>query len=135
MLPSNEGRGYVLRRIIRRAIRHFWKLGALQADGQFWRMVQPLVEMMGDAYPELTQQARRWSSRRCRPKKRRSRKPSMPACMRLENALAASGGSIDGEQLFQLHDTYGCPPDLIARHPARARPGAGAWRDRLSTSA
>ena len=53
MLPSNEGRGYVLRRIIRRAIRYFWKLGALQADGQFWRMVQPLVEMMGDAYPEL----------------------------------------------------------------------------------
>src|SRR3982751_2631201 len=53
VLPSNEGRGYVLRRIIRRAIRYIWKLGALQADGLFWRMVEPLCEMMGQAYPEL----------------------------------------------------------------------------------
>ena len=79
VLPSNEGRGYVLRRIIRRAIRHFWKLGALQADGQFWRMVQPLVEMMGDAYPELVakraliEQALRGRG------SAHSRRPSMPA--------------------------------------------------------
>src|SRR3546814_13456961 len=53
VLPSNEGRGYVLRRIIRRAIRHIWKLGALRGDGLFWRMVEPLCDVMGEAYPEL----------------------------------------------------------------------------------
>ncbi|MDP1697242.1 MAG: alanine--tRNA ligase [Xanthomonadaceae bacterium] len=53
VLPSNEGRGYVLRRIIRRAIRHIWKLGALRNDGLFWRMVEPLCAVMGEAYPEL----------------------------------------------------------------------------------
>ncbi|MCM2337020.1 MAG: alanine--tRNA ligase, partial [Pseudomonas sp.] len=53
VLPSNEGRGYVLRRIIRRAVRHFWKLGTLGGDGYFWRMVGPLAEVMGEAYPEL----------------------------------------------------------------------------------
>ena len=53
MLPSNEGRGYVLRRIIRRAVRHLWKLGALSAEGNFWRMVQPLIDVMGEAYPCL----------------------------------------------------------------------------------
>src|SRR6476659_3267679 len=53
VLPSNEGRGYVLRRIIRRAIRHIWKLGGLDTEGTFWKMVAPLVEVMGEAYPEL----------------------------------------------------------------------------------
>ncbi|MDZ4366379.1 MAG: alanine--tRNA ligase, partial [Afipia sp.] len=53
VLPSNEGRGYVLRRIIRRAVRHIWKLGALASEGAFWKMVSPLVAQMGEAYPEL----------------------------------------------------------------------------------
>ena len=53
VLPSNEGRGYVLRRIIRRAVRHLWKLGTLGDGGYFWRLVGPLCEVMGNAYPEL----------------------------------------------------------------------------------
>jgi len=112
VMPSNEGRGYVLRRIIRRAIRYFWKLGPLQADGQFWRMLQPLIEMMGGAYPELI--AKRTLIEQALRAEEAAFAQTLDAGMtRLENALAASGGTIDGEQLFQFHDTYGCPPDLI----------------------
>jgi alanyl-tRNA synthetase len=112
VLPSNEGRGYVLRRIIRRAIRHFWKLGTLKADGQFWRMVQPLVEVMGEAYPEL--KAKQPFVEQALRAEEAAFATTLDAGMtRLENALAAGGSTIDGEQLFQLHDTYGCPPDLI----------------------
>ena len=112
VLPSNEGRGYVLRRIIRRAVRHFWKLNTLKADGQFWRMVQPLVEMMGGAYPEL--KAKQAFVEQALKAEEAAFSTTLDAGMqRLENALAAGGGKIDGEQLFQLHDTYGCPPDLI----------------------
>ena len=112
VLPSNEGRGYVLRRIIRRAIRYFWKLGTLQADGQFWRMLQPLIEMMGDAYPELIAK-RKLIEQALRAEEAAFAQTLDAGMMRLESALAASGNRIDGEQLFQLHDTYGCPPDLI----------------------
>ncbi|KFN41280.1 alanine--tRNA ligase [Arenimonas oryziterrae] len=112
VLPSNEGRGYVLRRIIRRAVRHFWKLNTLQADGQFWRMVQPLVEMMGGAYPEL--KSKQPFVEQALKAEEAAFSTTLDAGMtRLETALAASGGKLDGEQLFQLHDTYGCPPDLI----------------------
>jgi len=112
VLPSNEGRGYVLRRIIRRAIRHIWKLGALGAEGLFWRMVQPLVEVMGDAYPELK------SKQPLIEQALRAEEAAFAATLdsgmqRLDAALAAGGGNLAGEQLFQLHDTYGCPPDLI----------------------
>ena len=112
VLPSNEGRGYVVRRIIRRAVRHFWKLGTLQADGLFWRMVQPLVEMMGDAYPELL--LKRGLVEAALKAEEAAFATTLDAgMMRLESALSAGGGNIDGEQLFQLYDTYGCPPDLI----------------------
>ena len=119
VLPSNEGRGYVLRRIIRRAIRYIWKLGALQADGLFWRMVLPLVEAMGEAYPELV--AKRALIEQALKAEEAAFAQTLDAGMtRLETMLAASikiggGGkaSLDGEQLFLLHDTYGCPPDLI----------------------
>jgi alanyl-tRNA synthetase len=112
VMPSNEGRGYVLRRIIRRAIRYFWKLGPLQPDGQFWRMLQPLIDMMGGAYPELI--AKRTLIEQALRAEEAAFAQTLDAGMtRLENALAASGGTIDGEQLFQFHDTYGCPPDLI----------------------
>ena len=113
VLPSNEGRGYVLRRIIRRAIRHFWKLDGLSADGKFWRMVQPLVEVMGEAYPELV--ARRSLVEQALRAEEAAFAQTLDAGMaRLHDYLAASGNCIRGEQLFQLHDTYGCPPDLIA---------------------
>ena len=118
VLPSNEGRGYVLRRIIRRAIRYIWKLGALQADGLFWRMVQPLVEAMGEAYPELV--SKRALIEQALKAEEAAFAQTLDAGMtRLETMLAAAGkdaggkASLDGEQLFLLHDTYGCPPDLI----------------------
>jgi len=113
VLPSNEGRGYVLRRIIRRAIRHFWKLDGLHADGRFWRMVQPLVEVMGEAYPELA--AKQKLVEQALKAEEAAFAQTLDAGMaRLHDYLAASGNRISGEQLFQLHDTYGCPPDLIA---------------------
>ncbi len=112
VLPSNEGRGYVLRRIIRRAIRHLWKLGALSAEGNFWRMVQPLIDVMGGAYPELTEK-RALIERALKAEEAAFAQTLDAGMVRLEGYLAQSGGRIDGAQLFQLHDTYGCPPDLI----------------------
>ena len=112
ILPSNEGRGYVLRRIIRRAVRNIWKLGSLSADGLFWRMVQPLVEMMGDAYPEL--KSKQALIEQALKAEEAAFSSTLDAgMMRLNSTLQANGGILDGEQLFQMHDTYGCPPDLI----------------------
>ena len=113
VLPSNEGRGYVLRRIIRRAVRHLWKLGALSAEGNFWRMVQPLVDVMGEAYPELVEK-RALVERALKAEEAAFSQTLDAGMVRLEGYLAQNGGRLDGEQLFQLHDTYGCPPDLIA---------------------
>jgi alanyl-tRNA synthetase len=117
VLPSNEGRGYVLRRIVRRAIRYIWKLGALQADGLFWRMVAPLVEVMGEAYPELV--AKRALVEQALKAEEAAFAQTLDAGMaRLETMLATSAkagaaATLDGEQLFLMHDTYGCPPDLV----------------------
>ena len=113
VLPSNEGRGYVLRRIIRRAIRHFWKLDGLSPDGKFWRMVQPLVEIMGQAYPELVKK-QALVEQALKGEEAAFAQTLDAGMTRLHDYLAASGNRIRGEQLFQLHDTYGCPPDLIA---------------------
>ena len=113
VLPSNEGRGYVLRRIVRRAVRHFWKLGALSPEGSFWRMVAPLIDVMGDAYPELAQK-RELVERALKAEEAAFSQTLDAGMQRLESYLTQAGGMIDGEQLFQLHDTYGCPPDLIA---------------------
>ncbi len=113
VLPSNEGRGYVLRRIIRRAIRHLWKLGALSAEGNFWRMAQPLIDVMGDAYPELIEK-RTLIERALKAEEAAFAQTLDAGMIRLEAYLAQNSGNINGEQLFLLHDTYGCPPDLIA---------------------
>ena len=118
VLPSNEGRGYVLRRIIRRAVRHLWKLGALSAEGNFWRMVQPLIDVMGDAYPELVEK-RALVERALKAEEAAFSQTLDAGMMRLEGYLHqnkpdADDVALTGEQLFQLHDTYGCPPDLIA---------------------
>ena len=113
VLPSNEGRGYVLRRIIRRAVRHFWKLGALSTEGSFWRMVAPLIDVMGEAYPELVQK-RELVERALKAEEAAFSQTLDAGMQRLESYLAQSNGVLDGEQLFQLHDTYGCPPDLVA---------------------
>jgi len=112
VLPSNEGRGYVLRRIIRRATRHVWKLGALKPEGVFWRMVQPLVEAMGEAYPEL--KAQQGTVEAALKAEEAAFATTLDAGMqRLDATLSKAGVVLDGESLFQLHDTYGCPPDLI----------------------
>ena len=112
VMPSNEGRGYVLRRIIRRAVRHGYKLGA--QDIFFYKLVGALAEQMGDAYPELVDQL-----------------PVVEKVLRVEeeqfsrtlergmNILAQSlaeldGSVIPGDVVFKLYDTYGFPADLTA---------------------
>ncbi|SFS01579.1 alanyl-tRNA synthetase [Dyella sp. OK004] len=111
VLPSNEGRGYVLRRIIRRALRHGWMLG-VRGDF-FWKMVQPLVEEMGTAYPELAakqafvEDALRMEEQRFG--------ETLEHGMRLFDEVAAKSGKIvPGEDAFRLYDTYGFPVDLTA---------------------
>ncbi|MGM0413427.1 MAG: alanine--tRNA ligase, partial [Pseudomonadota bacterium] len=112
VLPSNEGRGYVLRRIIRRAIRHGFQLGTREPF--FHRMVQPLVEEMGEAYPELVEQADRVA--RILEKEEKRFAETLDAGMKhLEEAFAElEGDQLDGEVIFRLYDTYGFPADLTA---------------------
>jgi len=111
VLPSNEGRGYVLRRIIRRALRHGWMLG-VRGDF-FWKMVQPLVEEMGQAYPELAQK-QSFVEDALRTEERRFGE-TLENGMRLFDAVAAkSSGTIPGADAFRLYDTYGFPVDLTA---------------------
>jgi len=111
VLPSNEGRGYVLRRIIRRALRHGWMLG-VRGDF-FWKMVKPLVEEMGEAYPELAQK-QAFVEDALRTEERRFGE-TLENGMRLFDAVAAkSGGTIPGADAFRLYDTYGFPIDLTA---------------------
>ncbi len=112
VLPSNEGRGYVLRRIIRRALRHGWMLG-VRGDF-FWKMVAPLVAEMGSAYPELAhkqtavEQALRTEEQRFG--------ETLEHGMRLFDDVAAraAAGVITGADAFRLYDTYGFPVDLTA---------------------
>ncbi len=112
VLPSNEGRGYVLRRILRRACRHGHKLGAREPF--FHRLVAPLAEAMGDAYPELP--ARRAQIERVLLLEEEQFARTLDTGMRiLEQDIAALGGvTLDGETVFKLYDTYGFPFDLTA---------------------
>ncbi|TKS53613.1 alanine--tRNA ligase [Luteimonas yindakuii] len=111
VLPSNEGRGYVLRRIIRRALRHGWMLGVRQPF--FSAMVATLDAMMGDAYPELRAQ-RSLVERSLRAEEERFAE-TLDAGMRIFDEVAArSSGTIPGEDAFRLYDTYGFPLDLTA---------------------
>ena len=116
VLPSNEGRGYVLRRIIRRALRHGWMLG-VRGDF-FWKMVAPLVEVMGDAYPELVAK-RNLVERALRAEEERFGE-TLEQGMRIFDEIAARNGSpladgmIPGADAFRLYDTYGFPVDLTA---------------------
>ncbi|MEY2696320.1 MAG: hypothetical protein RL333_458 [Pseudomonadota bacterium] len=112
VLPSNEGRGYVLRRIIRRAIRHGYKLGI--RDIFFYRLVAPLCDVMGEAYPELPA-ARSRVEQVLRKEEERFAETLEQGMKILESHLSkASGGTIPGETVFQLYDTYGFPVDLTA---------------------
>ncbi|MGE5152390.1 MAG: alanine--tRNA ligase [Bdellovibrio bacteriovorus] len=111
--PSNEGRGYVLRRIMRRAIRHGYRLG--QPAPFFHRLVAPLVAEMGDAYPELVA-AQPQVERVIRLEEERFAETLSHGMGILEEAIAELGDRrvIPGETVFKLYDTYGFPTDLTA---------------------
>jgi alanyl-tRNA synthetase len=111
VLPSNEGRGYVLRRIIRRALRHGWMLG-VRGDF-FWKMVAPLVEVMADAYPELITK-RDLVERALRAEEERFGETLEQGMRIFDEVAARSGDAIPGADAFKLYDTYGFPVDLTA---------------------
>ncbi len=112
VLPSNEGRGYVLRRIMRRAIRHGYKIGLTEPF--FYTLVAPLAQVMGDAYPELEDQRARLE------KVIRQEEDSFATTLDkgmklLDEAIGKLKGKvIPGDVVFKMHDTYGFPVDLTA---------------------
>ena len=115
VIPGNEGRGYVLRRIARRAIRHGYKLGARRPF--FHTLVAPLADEMGDAYPELRRDKLRVTEV-LRAEEERFFQTIANGMEILEAALGATTGGgarvLDGETAFKLHDTFGFPLDLTA---------------------
>jgi alanyl-tRNA synthetase len=112
VLPSNEGRGYVLRRIIRRALRHGWMLGVRQPF--FHQLVGAVSALMGDAYPELPA-SRDLVERALKAEEERFAE-TLDAGMRIfeDVAARAQGTTIPGADAFRLYDTYGFPVDLTA---------------------
>jgi alanyl-tRNA synthetase len=111
VIPSNEGRGYVLRRVIRRAIRHGYKLG--QTKAFFHRIVADLAKAMGEAYPELVQ-AQDKVSQILKQEEERFADTLENGMKILEGALTREDKMLDGETVFQLYDTFGFPVDLTA---------------------
>ncbi|HEZ3316246.1 TPA: alanine--tRNA ligase [Neisseria meningitidis] len=111
VLPSNEGRGYVLRRIIRRAVRHGYKLG--QSKPFFHKLVTDLVKEMGDAYPELKEKQAQIEEALKNEESRFAQTLETGMAL-LENALVKGGKTLGGEIIFKLYDTYGFPYDLTA---------------------
>ncbi|HEV7448624.1 MAG TPA: alanine--tRNA ligase [Steroidobacteraceae bacterium] len=112
VLPSNEGRGYVLRRIIRRAIRHGYKLGIQETF--FYKLVPVLEREMGDAYPELVR-GRAQAERVLKLEEERFAETLANGMSLLEGAIKETRGKmIDGETVFKLYDTFGFPADLTA---------------------
>ena len=109
VIPGNEGRGYVLRRIARRAIRHGYKLGARKPF--FYSLVAPLAAEMGEAYPELRRDADR-ATAVLKAEEERFFQTIQHGMEILEAALAGGTKQIDGETAFKLHDTFGFPVDL-----------------------
>ena len=125
--PSNEGRGYVLRRIIRRAVRHGYKLGIQEPF--FYKLVAVLEAEMGEAYPELTR-GKAHAERVLRREEERFAETLANGMVLLESAIRALRGAktIDGDTVFKLYDTYGFPVDLtgdIARERGLAIDLAG----------
>lgn len=112
VMPSNEGRGYVLRRIIRRACRHGHQLG--MDDLFFYKLVQPLVEVMGEAYPELA--AAQGNVERILKMEEERFAETLDQGMKIleEDIAKLQAKTIAGETLFKLYDTYGFPVDLTA---------------------
>ena len=131
VLPSNEGRGYVLRRIMRRAMRHAQLLGS--RDPLMWRLVPVLVREMGQAYPELVR-AEALISETLRLEETRFRVTLARGLSILDEETAGlvSGQKLNGETAFKLYDTYGFPLDLT-QEALRAR-GVGVDTDAFSTA-
>ena len=111
VIPGNAGRGYVLRRIARRAIRHGYKLGARAPF--FHKLVAALAKEMGEAYPELRREEARVTEV-LKQEEERFFKTIATGMELLETALAGGATQIDGDTAFKLHDTYGFPVDLTA---------------------
>ena len=112
VMPSNEGRGYVLRRIIRRAVRHGHLLGAKQAF--FYQLVDELVNQMGDAYPELKQKQQVIQEALQREEQQFAKTLERGLVILNEEIAKLSDGVIPGSVVFKLYDTYGFPMDLTA---------------------
>jgi alanyl-tRNA synthetase len=111
VIPGNAGRGYVLRRITRRAIRHGYKLGARKPF--FYQLVPALVKEMGDAYPEL-RAAQDKVGEVIKQEEERFFQTIANGMEILEGALSNGSTTVDGETAFRLHDTFGFPLDLTA---------------------
>ena len=112
VLPSNEGRGYVLRRIIRRAVRHGHQLGV--KDPFFFRLTGKLSDIMGGAYPELVER-RQFVETVLKEEEEQFARTLENGMGILEREIAnLKGGTLPGETVFQLYDTYGFPADLTA---------------------
>ncbi|MBA6222995.1 alanine--tRNA ligase [Colwellia sp. MB02u-18] len=112
VMPSNEGRGYVLRRIIRRAIRHGHKLEAKSFF--FHKIVASLAEQMGEAYPELVQQQAIIEKVLLREEEQFGRTLDRGMALLEDTLSALKGDTIAGDDVFKLYDTYGFPADLTA---------------------
>ena len=111
VIPGNEGRGYVLRRIVRRAIRHGYKLG--QKKTFFHKIVPDLVKAMGVAYPELVKTAER-VGQVLKQEEERFAETLENGMAVLEGALQSEDKMLDGDTVFRLYDTFGFPLDLTA---------------------
>ena len=112
IVPSNEGRGYVLRRIVRRAVRHGYKLG--QTGLFFYKLVPAVVAVMGEAYPELLSISDQ-VARVLQAEEERFAETLAAGMQQFEQRMGQAAGTVvPGALLFLLHDTYGFPPDLTA---------------------
>src|ERR1700722_18105322 len=112
VVPSNEGRGYVLRRIIRRAVRHGYQLG--QSQPFFYKIVPALVKTMGGAFPELARPADH-VVRVLKQEEERFAETLSAGMLQFDARMREHGGdTVPGTLVFLLHDTYGFPPDLTA---------------------
>ncbi len=111
VLPSNEGRGYVQRRIVRRAIRHGYQLG--KKTPFFHKLVADLVSVMGEAYPSIAKQQQRITEV-LKQEEERFFETLATGMSLLDNAMKDGGKVLEGEVAFKLHDTYGFPLDLTA---------------------
>ncbi|QRF13644.1 alanine--tRNA ligase [Klebsiella africana] len=112
VIPSNENRGYVLRRIIRRAIRHGNMLGA--KDTFFWKLVAPLIAVMGSAGEDLKQQQAQVEQVLKTEEEQFARTLERGLALLDEELAKLKGDTLDGETAFRLYDTYGFPVDLTA---------------------